>query len=111
MSYMRGKYYVWTGSDGVHLWAFDGEDGWKDCGWAESVKDWKPKRGQKPSGVRIPEPILDEFVVMRFAELVERTQSGGNHPPRIKEMARQWWRHQFAPSWKSDYRTNWFTEA
>src|SRR5205814_5935497 len=71
MSYMRGKYYLWTGSDGVHLWAFDGEDGWKDCGWAESVKQWKPKRGEKPSGVRIPEPILDEYVVMRFAELVD----------------------------------------
>ncbi len=26
MSYMRGKYYLWTGSDGVHLWAFDGEN-------------------------------------------------------------------------------------
>ena len=71
MSYMRGKYYLWTGSDGVHLWAFDGEDGWKDCGWAESVKHWKPKRGQTPSGVRIPEPILDEYVVMRLAELID----------------------------------------
>src|SRR5690349_11866282 len=71
MSYMRGKYYLWTGSDGVHLWAFDGEDGWKHSGWAESVKHWKPKRGQKPSGVCIPEEILDEFVVMRFAELID----------------------------------------
>ena len=86
MSYMRGKYYVWTGSDGVHLWAFDGEDGWKDSGWAVSVKHWKPKRGQKPSGVRIPEPILDEYVVMRFAELVdERTVTA-----TIRRASKKW---------------------
>src|SRR5256885_1220549 len=71
VSYMRGKYYLWTGSDGVHLWAFDGEDGWKNSGWGLSVKDWKTKRGQKPGGVRIPEPVLDEYVVMRFAELLD----------------------------------------
>lgn len=68
---MRGKYYLWTGGDGVHLWAFDGEDGWKHSGWAESVKDWRAKRGQKPGGVCIPEEVMDEFAVMRFAELID----------------------------------------
>jgi len=71
MSYMRGKYYLWSDSERLHLWAFDGEDHWKDSGWAESVKDWKPQRGQKPSGVCIPEEIMDEFAVMRFAELID----------------------------------------
>ena len=71
MSYMRGKYYIWEGSDGVHLWAADGEDLWKDSGWAESVKKQKLKRGAKPSGVRMPASVLDEFVVMRFAELID----------------------------------------
>ena len=68
MSYLRGKYYIWSGSDGVHLWAADGEDSWKDSVWAESAKKWKVKRGQEPSGVRLPESTLDEFVVMRFDE-------------------------------------------
>ncbi|MEY2427652.1 MAG: hypothetical protein QOJ40_537 [Verrucomicrobiota bacterium] len=86
MSYMRGKYYLWTGSDGVHLWAFDGEDGWKDCGWAESVKSWKPKRGQKPSGVCIPEPVLDEYVAMRFAELVD----GRKVTATIRRASKNW---------------------
>ena len=71
MSYLRGQYYVWTGSDGVHLWAADGEDSWKDSVWAESARKRKVKRGQKPSGVRLPESTLDEFVVMRFAELID----------------------------------------
>ena len=71
MSYLRGKYYFWKGSDGVHLWAFDGEDGWKDSVWAEAFKNSKRVRKQKPAGVCLPEPILDEFVVMRFAELID----------------------------------------
>ncbi len=71
MSYHRGKYYVWAGLDGIHLWAADGEDSWKDSGWAEGVKHWKVKRGQKASGVRLPETVMDEFVVMRFAELID----------------------------------------
>jgi hypothetical protein len=71
MSYMRGKYYLWKGGDGVHLWAYDGEDHWKDSGWAEGLKPSKAKRGRKPSGVCIPRDVLDEFVVMRFAELID----------------------------------------
>lgn len=71
MSYLRGKYYLWSGSDGVHLWAADGEDSWRESGWAVSAKQWKLKRGQKPGGVRLPESVLDEFVVMRFAELID----------------------------------------
>jgi hypothetical protein len=76
VSYLRGKHYIWSGSDGVHLWAADGEDSWKDSVWAESVKKWKLKRGQKPSGVRLPESTLDEFVVMRFAELIDEKKLG-----------------------------------
>jgi hypothetical protein len=71
MSYLRGKHYLWSGSDGVHLWAADGEDSWKDSVWATGVKKWKLKRGQKPSGVCLPESVLDELVVMRFAELID----------------------------------------
>lgn len=71
MSYHRGKYYVWAGADGIHLWAADGEDSWRDSGWAEGIKRWKTKRGEKPSGVRFPETVMDEFVVMRFAELID----------------------------------------
>ena len=71
MSYLRGKYYIWESSEGIHLWAADGEDHWKDSVWATGVKHWKLKRGQTPSGVRLPVSVLDEFVVMRFAELID----------------------------------------
>ena len=76
MSYLRGKHYVWSGADGVHLWAADGEDSWKDSGWATGVKKWKLKRGEKPSGVCLPESVLDEFVVMRFAQLLDEKKLG-----------------------------------
>jgi hypothetical protein len=85
MSYMRGKYYLWSGADGVHLWAFDGDDGWSDSGWGASVKQWKRKH-QKPSGVRIPEPVLDEYVVMRFAELVDE----GKVKATIRRASNNW---------------------
>ena len=87
MSYLRGKYYVWSGSDGVHLWAFDGEDGWKDTGWGVAVKEWKTKRGQGPSGVCLPEPVLDEFVVMRLAELVDEGKVSGTIRRALKKWA------------------------
>ena len=103
---MRGRYYLWAGSDGVHLWAFDGEDGWKDTGWGVSVKYWKPKRGQKPTGVRLPRVRCHAL-----CRADRRTQSASNHPPGVKEMARQWRRNQLAPSRKNDYQGDRFAEA
>jgi hypothetical protein len=84
MSYMRGKYYIWESSDGVHLWAANGEDHWKDSVWAESVKKLKFKRGEKSSGVRLPTSVLDEFVVMRFAELIDE----GKLAPTIRRVTK-----------------------
>ena len=75
MAYLRGKYYVWSGGDGVHVWAAGGNDGWKDSIWAHGLKQcadqWRLEPGQKPSGVVFPEKVLDEFVVMRLAELID----------------------------------------
>ena len=78
---------MWSGSDGVHLWAFDGEDGWKDTGWGVAVKEWKTKRGQGPSGVCLPEPVLDELVVMRLAELVDEGKVSGAIRRALKKWA------------------------
>ena len=60
MSYMRGNYCIWVSSDGVHLWAADGEDHWKNSVWATGLEKRKLKRSEKPSGVRLPISVLDE---------------------------------------------------
>lgn len=70
MAYLRGDHYVWAdGSDRLHIWVHDGEDGWRET-WTTGA-DGSPKAGyENASGVSIPEAVMDEYVVMRFAELV-----------------------------------------
>ncbi|MEJ7714020.1 MAG: hypothetical protein WKF84_30275 [Pyrinomonadaceae bacterium] len=61
-------YYLWTdGGDVLHIWAADGYDEWDEVGWAVN----KRKDGLKPSGVGLPEKVLDELVVMRLAQMLE----------------------------------------
>lgn len=89
MSYLRGDYYFWVdATDHIHLWARHGYDGWDDSGWATPRKGTASSTRQTDdSGVAIPCSVMDSFVVMRFAELLEsglvgsaidRTLSPGN---------------------------------
>ena len=69
MSYTRGDHYIWAGTDGrVHLWVADGEDNWAECGWNEGNPH------PRPGGVGVLQDVMDEYVVMRFAELVRERQ-------------------------------------
>ena len=69
MSYMRGKYYIWTSGltekeYRVHLWV--GSDHlMKNSIWAEQFKE------DQIMGAALPETVFDELVVMRYAELQE----------------------------------------
>ncbi len=77
MAYMRGDYYLWRdGEDNLHIWAFDGYDSWDECSWA-AVEDGETEDGvvrregfEQASGVGIPNAILDQYVVMRLAQLL-----------------------------------------
>jgi hypothetical protein len=64
MAYTRGDNYIWSSGERTHLWIADGEDGWAECIWNEGG------RHPNPSGVGVPQGVMDEYVVMRFAELV-----------------------------------------
>ena len=65
---MRGDYYLWAdGGDVLHIWAADGYDEWDESCWV----DGRCEAGQKPSGVGIPEKVLDELVIMRLAQIIE----------------------------------------
>ncbi|MBI2504987.1 MAG: hypothetical protein HYW07_17350 [Candidatus Latescibacteria bacterium] len=69
MAYMRGSTYLWRDESHLHVWVVDGYDGWDQTGWGEDTKD-----AGTASGVGIPMEVMDEYVVMRLAQLL---QEGG----------------------------------
>lgn len=76
MSYMRDSIYLWVDdSSRLHLWNFDGNDGWDDSLWACNEEDGSRHPGyENASGVSIPQETMDEYVMMRLAQIVESAQ-------------------------------------
>lgn len=76
MSYMRGDHYLWTDEEGyLHIWAADGYDGWDDTIWHceddGSARASHAKDGRNiASGVCIRQEVIDEYVMMRLAQLI-----------------------------------------
>jgi hypothetical protein len=71
MAYLRGDNYVWAGTDGrFHVWLADGDDGWSESVWACADDGTRAKGREESSGVGMPSDAMDEFVVMRLAELI-----------------------------------------
>lgn len=58
MAYLRGSVYIWSSGTNLHLWT---EAPFDDSRLPEGYG----------SGVEIPEPLADQFAVMRFAELLK----------------------------------------
>jgi len=81
MAYMRGDCYLWDDESGLHLWAKDGYDSWDKAGWHEIgetiagdpiVRPEHVKDGEvTASGVSIHQDIMDEYVMMRVAEMID----------------------------------------
>lgn len=71
MAYMRGNYYLWSDGDNLHIWVADGYDGWDEAIWA--VDDDGERRADRvnASGVSIPEKVMDAFVMMRLAQMID----------------------------------------
>lgn len=70
MAYMRGDYYIWSDdADQIHLWVRNGYDDW-DLNYAGEKEGTRRPGWEHASGVRLPEEVMDEFVVMRLAELL-----------------------------------------
>ena len=78
MAYMRGDYYLWSDGESIHLWASDGYDRWDESGWHhQDDGDQYPVEpthlkdgGNNASGVSIHQEIMDEYVMMRLAQMV-----------------------------------------
>lgn len=63
VSYTRGRPYIWSDGRDVHIWSDQGDDGWRESGWAHGLQ-------AGASGVGLSVGALDEFVLMRLAELI-----------------------------------------
>ena len=61
MSYFRGSTYIGSSGETLHRWTEDKHD------------DSRLSEGYA-SGVEIPEPVADQFAVMRVAELIKLGQ-------------------------------------
>ena len=71
MAYMRGRYYLWSDTeDWLHIWVADGYDGWDESGWAHDKNGVKREGMAAASGVSLPEDVMDQYVLMRLAELI-----------------------------------------
>lgn len=81
MSYMRGDNYIWHDGENLHLWVADGKDGWDQSVWYTSITGKEPSDEEesdpdvKASGVMIPESVVDEFVAMRLAEMIQERKA------------------------------------
>lgn len=70
MAYMRGDHYIWRDSDNfIHVWVRDGYDGWDACYEGEEEGSRRPGWANA-SGVSLSLDVMDEFVVMRLAQLL-----------------------------------------
>jgi hypothetical protein len=71
MAFMRGRYYLWSDATHLHVWADDGYDQWDQSVWAAAIDGGDLPRESDPSGACVPIDVLDEFVVMRLAQMLD----------------------------------------
>jgi len=71
MSYMRGDYYLWSDGENFHVWVADGYDNWDEAGWALDKDGKRSADRLNASGVGIPEKVMDAFVMMRLAQMID----------------------------------------
>ena|SRR5207302_7815616 len=71
MSYMRGDNYIWSDGGRLHIWVADGYDGWDEALWAIDASEKRQEDRVNASGVGILEEVMDEFVMMRLAQMLE----------------------------------------
>jgi hypothetical protein len=68
MSYLRGETYIWSDGDRFHIWVADGYDEWDESDWGHGQA---ASAEAHPSGVGISGEVMDAFVMMRLAEMIE----------------------------------------
>jgi len=72
MAYMRGDYYLWNDGENLHIWVADGYDSWDEAIWAVDDDGKRSADRLNASGVSIPEKVMDAFVMMRLAQMIDK---------------------------------------
>lgn len=85
MAYLRGDQYVWDDGERLHIWVADGYDGWDESGWAVDEDGQRRSDAMNASGVSIPMEIMDEYVVMRLAQLLREGKLHETIAPAIED--------------------------
>ncbi len=85
MAYMRGNYYLWSDGERLHIWMADGYDSWDEAGWALDNDGKRSADRLNASGVSIPEKVMDAFVMMRLAQMLDEGTTGGAIDRAISE--------------------------
>ena len=62
---------MWSDGERLHVWIADGYDGWDQAIWAMDEEGKRHDDRLNASGVSISEEVIDEFVVMRLAEMID----------------------------------------
>ena len=96
---MRGDNYLWSDGSHLHIWVADGYDGWDEAGWHKvddgdeyPVDPAHLKDGTNiASGVSISHSTMDEYVMMRLAEMINE----GLDEDAIARAATKWSRQPF----------------
>lgn len=70
MAYFRGDNYIWSDGERLHLWAANGYDAWDETIWACGDEDARRPGYENAAGVSVAESVINEFVVMRFAQML-----------------------------------------
>ncbi|MGI0015590.1 MAG: hypothetical protein ACREBU_19415 [Nitrososphaera sp.] len=68
---MRGDYYLWSDGDNLHIWVADGYDSWDEAIWAVDNDGKRSADRLNASGVSIPEKVMDAFVMVRLAQMID----------------------------------------
>lgn len=76
MAYMRGNYYLWSDADNLYIWVADGYDSWDEADWALDKDGKRSADRLNASGVSIAEKVMDAFVMMRLAQMLDEGTTG-----------------------------------
>ena len=62
MAYMRGKLYVWSDAESLHIWSTDGAEDISEMEWSSGAP--------AAAGISLPHAQVDALALMLVAELV-----------------------------------------
>ena len=77
MAYMKGKLYVWSDLESLHVWSAEGAEDISEMEWASDAP--------AAVGINLPHAQADALALMRVAELVRSGKLGSAVEHTLRE--------------------------